>query len=68
MLHSTDSKKLNKKEGPSEDASILLRRGDKIIMGGRERGWDLDEERAGSENGQDQIWRETGKMPRGPGE
>ena len=43
MLQSTDPKKLNKKEGPSEDASIPLRRGNKIIMGGRGRegpGWE----------------------------
>ena len=37
MLHSTDPKKLNKKEGPSEDASIPLRRGNKIVMGDRGR-------------------------------
>ena len=29
--------KLNRKEGPSVDASISLRRGNKIIMGGRVR-------------------------------
>ena len=29
--------KLTKKEGPSVDASISLRRGKKIITGGRER-------------------------------
>jgi hypothetical protein len=34
-IHPTDSKKLNKKEGPSEDASILIRMGNIIIMGGR---------------------------------
>jgi hypothetical protein len=38
MIHPTDSKKLNKKEGPNEDASIPLRRGNKIITGGRGRG------------------------------
>jgi hypothetical protein len=37
-----DPKTFNKKEGPSEDVSIPLRRGNKIIMGSREReepGW-----------------------------
>jgi hypothetical protein len=37
MIQSTDHKELNKKKSPSEDASIPLRRGKKIIMGGRER-------------------------------
>jgi hypothetical protein len=32
-----DYKKFNKKEGPSNDASIPLRRGKKIITGGRGR-------------------------------
>jgi hypothetical protein len=35
MLHSTDPKKLNKNEGTSEDASISLRRGNKIVIRGR---------------------------------
>ena len=37
--------KLNKKEGPSVDASIPLRRGNKIITGGRGRegpGWERE--------------------------
>jgi hypothetical protein len=38
MIHPTDPKKLNKKESPSEDALISLRRGNKIVIGGR--GWD----------------------------
>jgi hypothetical protein len=33
--HGTDHIKFNKKEGPSEDALIPLRRRNKIIMGGR---------------------------------
>ena len=39
MIYPTDHKKFNKKEGPSEDASILLRTLNKIIIGrkGRER-------------------------------
>jgi hypothetical protein len=43
MIQFTDSKKFNKKEGPSEDASISLRRGNKIIRGCRSRerpGWE----------------------------
>ena len=42
MIQLTDSIKFNKKEGPSEDASISLRREKKIIIGGRRRkgpGW-----------------------------
>jgi hypothetical protein len=42
IIQLKDSKKFNKKEGPSEDASIPLRRGNKIIMGGKGRddlGW-----------------------------
>lgn len=46
MIHSTDPEKLNNKEGPSEDAGIFLRRGNKIVIGGGcregtgwERGW-----------------------------
>ena len=35
MIQPSDPKKLNKKEGPSKDASIPLRRGNKIVMGGR---------------------------------
>ena len=37
MIHPTDSKKLNKMGGPSEDSSIPLRRGNKIVMGDRGR-------------------------------
>jgi hypothetical protein len=32
MIHPIDSKKLNRKEGTSKDTSILLRRGNKIII------------------------------------
>jgi hypothetical protein len=35
MIKPTDSKKLNKEEGPSEDAWISLRRGNKIVIGSR---------------------------------
>ena len=37
MIYFTDSKKLNKKEGPSKIFLIYLRRGNKIVIGGRER-------------------------------
>ena len=37
MIQLTDLKKLNKKEGPSEDASIPPIRKIKIIMGGKGR-------------------------------
>jgi hypothetical protein len=32
MLHSTDPKKLNKKEGQSKEGRISLRRGNKIVI------------------------------------
>jgi hypothetical protein len=35
MLHSTDPKKPNKKEGPSKNTQISLRRRIKIGIGGR---------------------------------
>jgi hypothetical protein len=34
MIYPTEYKKLNSKEGPSEDDSIPLTKGNKIIMGG----------------------------------
>ena len=37
MIYPADPKKLNKKEGPSADASIPSIRGNKIIIGGRKR-------------------------------
>ena len=37
MIYLTDAKKLNKKEGPSKNILIYLRRGNKIVIGGRER-------------------------------
>ena len=35
MINHTDPKKLNKKKVPSKDASISLRRRNKIVIGGR---------------------------------
>ena len=64
MIHPTVPKKLNKKEDPSEDASISLRRGNKIkeADGGREMG-------SGGNGGgqcgiQDQVWGRTEVMTR----
>jgi hypothetical protein len=37
MIQPLYHNKFNQQEGPSEGASIPLRRGDKIIMGGRGR-------------------------------
>jgi hypothetical protein len=37
MIHLTEHMKFNKKKGPSEDASIWLRMGKKIVMEGRGR-------------------------------
>jgi hypothetical protein len=49
---------LKKKEDQSMDVSVLLRRWNKIIMGGRgEKSW--DGERRRGENGQDYVWDET---------
>jgi hypothetical protein len=60
IIQLTDCRKLNKKEDP-------LKRGNKIIIGGRgkeEPGW----ERGGSmkKGRQDQIWEEAGEKPKGP--
>jgi hypothetical protein len=38
MIKPTGHKKFNKKEGSSEDASIPLKRGNKIITGSKGRG------------------------------
>jgi hypothetical protein len=71
MLHSTDPKKLNKVEGPSEGAWILLRRRNEIVHerqmedgAGWEREW-------GGElwgGASDHMWGGTGGMARGPWE
>jgi hypothetical protein len=68
--HSTDPKKLNKKEDPSEDALISLRRGNKIVIGGRWRertqwkrewrrewGWFRTEYGERQEGGQENEWK-----------
>jgi hypothetical protein len=59
-------KKFNEKEGPSEDASIPFRRGNKIITECRERegpGWLRGQEKVG----QDQVWGRE-EEDRRPGE
>ena len=54
---------LNKKEGPSEDASISLRKGNKIIMGGRGR--EGLGGRGEGEGGQNQLWGRQKRSPKG---
>jgi hypothetical protein len=69
MIHSTDPKKLNRKEGPSEDVSIPLRRGKKIIMGHRGReGPEWMSRRGNGGRSRNGGEGETGEKPRGPGE
>jgi hypothetical protein len=51
MIHLTKCVKFNKKEDPSEDASIPLRRGNKIIMGFRGREGPLYKKGGGGERG-----------------
>lgn len=57
MMYPTNPKKLNKKKGSSEDASIPPRRGNKIVILGRGRkghGWEREGNRgAGSGMGRD---------------
>jgi hypothetical protein len=72
-IQPTDRKKFNKKEGPSEDASIPLTRGNKIITQGTKgeghlgRRW-VGEGKRGTGSGV-RIWgRVTGEKSRGPGE
>jgi hypothetical protein len=75
MTQLTDHRNHNKKEGPSVDPSIPLRKGNNIIMESRGRegsGW---ERRRGGKRGSrirngGRGWGggETGEKPRGPGE
>lgn len=50
------------------DTSIPLRRGDEIITRGRRRERSRWETEGTEKRGQDQVWKETGEKPRGPGE
>lgn len=55
-LYTTDPKRLNKKEGPSEDASIPLTRGNKIITQGTKGEGHLGRRWVGEGKGeQDQV-------------
>jgi hypothetical protein len=72
MIKFTNNMKLKKKEDQSMDASVLLRRGNKIIIGhrgwegcGRDVGGRGDGER--KKGSQDQVWKETVEMYRGSG-
>jgi hypothetical protein len=61
-LHPTDPKKLNKKDRPSENASIPLRRENKVIVGGR--GMERHEcEGAGSRGTGSGVGRKQKKSP-----
>jgi hypothetical protein len=62
MIQRIDHMKLKKKEEQSVDASVLLRKGSKIITGGG----GLGRKRRGVEGkgGQDQVWEGMGEMYR----
>jgi hypothetical protein len=62
--------KLKKKEDQSVDASVLLRRGNKILTLTGDRRWEeLRRKRGwgGSKSKHDQVLEETGMIYRGPG-
>jgi hypothetical protein len=60
--------KFNKKDDQSVDASILLKRGNKIIMGGRgSEGSGRKRVGGGKRGWQYQVWEETGEKSRGSG-
>jgi hypothetical protein len=66
MIQLTDHMKLKKKEYQRVGASVLLRRENKILTGGR--GWErLGRKRDGGGKGKDQVWEETGMIYRGSG-
>jgi hypothetical protein len=65
MLHSTDLKKLNKKESTNDDAWISLRRGNKIVKSGR---WKEGTEREVDGGIHDQVWGGIGEIARWPWE
>ena len=68
-IQSTDHKKCSKQKGASKDASIPLRRGNKIITGDRGReepGWEMGE--GGEKGGKIRYGAGTGEKPREPGE
>ena len=64
MIQLTDHMKFNKQKGLSEDASIPLRRGNKIIRGGRRRegsGWRKQDE--GQSSGRMKYGRRQERSP-----
>lgn len=62
MIQLIDHKRFNKKESPSENASIPFRKGNKIIMGwGRRREGPGRDRR---ERGQDEVWEGEAQMAR----
>ena len=68
MIQLMDHMKLKRKEDQRVDASVLLRRGNKIIKGSR--GWEgLGRKRrgGGEKEGQNQVWEEMEEMYRGSG-
>ena len=68
MIQLMDHMKLKRKEDQRVDASVLLRRGNKIIKGSR--GWEgLGRKRGGGgeKEGQNQVWEEMEEMYRGSG-
>ena len=66
MIQFTDHMKLKKKEDQSVNASVLLRRGNKIIIGGRGRKEFGRKRRGeGEREGKNQIWEEMEEMYRG---
>ena len=68
MIQLTDHKKFNKQADPSENDSILLRRGNKIIKGGRGRKEPGMEKEGGREKGSRIRLEVAGEKPRGLGE
>jgi hypothetical protein len=59
MIKLTNHMKLKKKEAPSVDTLVLLRRENKIITGGRRRKGPWRKGEGGRKRGQDQVWEET---------
>jgi hypothetical protein len=64
MIQLTDFLKLRKEEDKNMKVSILHRRRNKIIMGGRGKDR-LQREKGGWMGGQDQVWEKTGGKYRG---
>ena len=75
MIQLTDHMKFKRKENQRVNASVLLRRGNKIIKGssgweglGRKRKEGGRKRREGGEKeGKNQVWEEMEEIPRGSG-